>query len=68
MIEDKMPDSERYGNMLPSSMGGATPSSGTIASVAGPFSSQGYQISVKAKNPKDPSFEIGNPRGSRWLL
>tara|TARA_R110002020_G_scaffold15017_2_gene53017 strand:+ start:1515 stop:1988 length:474 start_codon:yes stop_codon:yes gene_type:complete len=56
MIEDKMPDSERYGNMLPSSMGGA------IASVAGPFPSQGYQISVKSKNPNYPSFEIGNPK------
>tara|TARA_R110000823_G_scaffold240017_4_gene365100 strand:+ start:195 stop:635 length:441 start_codon:yes stop_codon:yes gene_type:complete len=62
MIQDQIPDSEKYGNMLPSGMG---------AVVSGPFPSQDYQIIVKTKNSQGSPMEIGNPKnpkGPSWLL
>ena len=62
MVKDNVPDKEKYGNMLPSGM---------MTTVSGPFPSEDYSVTVKAKNSKGPPITIGEPlgaKGPRWLL
>lgn len=62
MIKDNVSNKEKFGNMLPSGM---------MTTVSGPFPSEDYSVTVKAKNSKGPPITIGeplSPKGPRWLL
>jgi len=62
MVKDSVPDSDKFGKMLPSGM---------IATISGPYPSEDYTVIVKSKNSKGSTAQMEGsmmPNARRFLL